>query len=69
VGRASRSITQATPEGGVSQFYIGRSAWGAGIGDNMKFASVIIDELEIWYGDRSSLIFFDFIQRGKQGDG
>ena len=41
--------------------YIGR----ASSDDNDRFPVVTLDDLEMWYGNRERLLYFDFIQRGK----
>ena len=45
-----------------SNVYIGRANTYM---RNERYAAATIDDLEMWYGDRERLIYFDFIQRGK----
>lgn len=45
--------------GGTSNLFIGRAN-----SEGQRYASVTVDDLELWYGDRERLIYFDFIQRG-----
>lgn len=50
------------PEEGSSVLYIGRANTNM---RNERYASATIDEVEICYGDRETLITFGFILRGK----
>lgn len=60
VARAARSQSKDTGSSSQSNnLFIGR-----GNSEDEQYTAAVIDELELWYGDREKLIFFDFIQRG-----
>ena len=43
-------------------FYLGR---GSPAQPNRRFASMSVDDLQYWYGNRRYLLAFDYINRGK----
>ena len=45
----------------TSNLYIGRANTDM---SSEKYASATIDDLEIWYGDRETLVYLDFLSRG-----
>ena len=45
---------------GSKNLYVGR-----GNGRMERNGAVIMDDLQLWYGDRETLLHFDFIARGK----
>lgn len=61
VARASSS-RRFEQRGGNSHLNIGKSGLNY---DGEKYASMVMDDLEMWYGDRSQLINLEFISRGE----
>jgi len=61
VARASSS-RRSQPRSGNNHLNIGKSGLNQ---EGERYASMVMDDLEMWYGDRSQLIDLEFISRGE----
>lgn len=58
-----RDVVDQSDSESLNHFYLGR--YGGSDMSDKTYGSATIDDLEIWYGERSKLIEIDFIARGE----